>query len=359
MKAKILVGLGHPAHFHLFKHTIKSLIADGYTLKVVITDKDILARLLDESGIDYEKLWIRKQKENLLHKALKLFRTTLRLQKIIKEFKPGIMIGTLTQMAFAGKLSATPFYFFGEDDITYTYLQCYMMYPFVTKIIAPEATNVGIFNYKKIAYKGYQKLAYLHPNQFTPNAALIPEINVTEFYTIIRLVDLNAYHDINASGLNQDQIDILIEKLTNKGKVYISSENKLPVKYEPYKVPFNIKHMHHALAFAGLFIGDSQSMTVEAAVLGVPALKFNAFKGKISVLNELENVYGLTYGFNTHEFDLLLKKTDELLQDDELKSGFIQKKNKMLSDKIDVTAYYHNLIKEFTLQSKYKSNVKS
>ncbi len=56
--------------------------------------------------------------------------------------------------------------------------------------------------------------------------------------------------------------------------------------------------MHHVLSFASLLICDSQSMSVEAAMLGVPSLRYSSFSGRISVLEELEHQYGLTYGIN-------------------------------------------------------------
>ena len=43
-----------------------------------------------------------------------------------------------------------------------------------------------------------------------------------------------------------------------------------------------------------MFIGDSQTMTSEAAVLGVPSLRCNSFAGRISYINEQEFKYGLT-----------------------------------------------------------------
>lgn len=354
MSNRIMLGMGHPAHFHLFRELIELLKINNYEIKIVITDKDILAHLLDEHGLAYQRLGERKNKENLIDKALKVFRTTFVLRRIVKSFRPQIMIGTLSQMAYAGKLERVPFYFFGEDDITYTFLQCYITYPFVTNMVAPTVTNVGVFRYKKVAYNGYQKLAYLHPNRFKPNPELIPEIDVNSTYAIVRLVDLNAYHDVNINGIDMDFLRVLIGKLSRIGKVYLSSENELPNEFEKYKLPVSVKYMHHALAYATVFVGDSQSMTVEAAVLGIPALKFNDFNGKISVLNELESKYGLTYGFNTSQKKELLSKIDELIETNELKAIFTEKRQLMLNQKLDVTAFMFEFVEEKIKNIKYK-----
>ena len=42
------------------------------------------------------------------------------------------------------------------------------------------------------------------------------------------------------------------------------------------------------MAFASLYIGDSQTMAAEAGVLGVPFVRFNDFVGRIGYLRELE-----------------------------------------------------------------------
>ena len=54
--------------------------------------------------------------------------------------------------------------------------------------------------------------------------------------------------------------------------------------------------MHHVMAFASLYIGDSQTMAAEAGVLGVPFVRFNDFVGRIGSLRELEDVYRLGFG---------------------------------------------------------------
>ena len=43
-----------------------------------------------------------------------------------------------------------------------------------------------------------------------------------------------------------------------------------------------------------MYIGDSQSMAIEAALLGTPGIRFNDFNNKIGHLNELKNVYKLS-----------------------------------------------------------------
>ena len=113
------------------------------------------------------------------------------------------------------------------DDFDYTYLQGLITYPFVSFICAPKETNIGPFKRKKIAYNGYQKLAYLHPNVFVPDYNKLGGIDVNQPFFILRLVNLVAHHDVNIKGLNGDLIDQIVKKLEKRGVVYISSEKEL------------------------------------------------------------------------------------------------------------------------------------
>jgi uncharacterized protein len=87
-------------------------------------------------------------------------------------------------------------------------------------------------------------------------------------------------------------------------------------------------------------IGDSQTMTAEAAVLGTPALRFNDFVGRLGYLYELEHRYGLTFGISTAHPDRLMAKLDELLAFSDLKTEWRNRRSRMLGEKIDVTEFF-------------------
>lgn len=74
--------------------------------------------------------------------------------------------------------------------------------------------------------------------------------------------------------------------------------------------------MHHVMAFASLYIGDSQTMAAEAGVLGVPFVRFNDFVGRIGYLRELEDTYELGYGIHASVLpaDSPIRRNDGSLQ---------------------------------------------
>ena len=97
--------------------------------------------------------------------------------------------------------------------------------------------------------------------------------------------------------------------------------------------------MPQLLYCSDLCIGDSQTMAAEAAVLGTPSIRFNDFVGELGYLEELEHKYNLTYGIKTSNPEKLFEKIDELLAIPNLKETWQKRREKMLSEKIDVTAF--------------------
>ncbi|MFO8083663.1 MAG: hypothetical protein R6U27_05015, partial [Desulfobacterales bacterium] len=127
-------------------------------------------------------------------------------------------------------------------------------------------------------------------------------------------------------------------------KVFITSEGTLRPEFEPYRIQINPADMHHVLAFVDVFIGDSQSMTVEAAVLGVPSIRINSFADRCSILQELQKKYQLTYAFFPSQEEAIFTKLENWLADEDLHNKWQQKRERLLADKIDVTAWMVDFI---------------
>lgn len=191
----------------------------------------------------------------------------------------------------------------------------------------------------------------MHPNWFTADAEVVRKygINPDEPYFLIRFAKLKAHHDKGIKGISNDIAHRLVELLAPHGKIYITSERALEPEFEQYRLHINPLDIHHVMAFATLYIGDSQSMANEAAMLGTPSLRFNDFVGakKIGVMEEMEKVYGLTYGISSHEPDQLYAKVEELLAMPNLREEFQSRREKMLGNKIDVTAFLTWFIEEY------------
>jgi predicted glycosyltransferase len=217
-------------------------------------------------------------------------------------------------------------------------------YPFATHVVSPNGCDNGKWNSKTIRYAGYHKLAYLHPNRFTPDAAVVDRYFPHDStYFIVRLAQLNAHHDDDAKGITNAFMQRLIHLLQEKGNVYITSERPIPQEFSHLLLQINPLDIHHIMAFATLYIGDSQSMAVEAAILGTPNVRISSFSGKISVLEELEHTYKLTTGIHPQEENNILSTIQNMLANQNSKSEYANRRAKMLQDKVDVTAWLTNL----------------
>jgi len=334
---RYLFTLGHPAHYHFYKHIVDGLLKREHEIKIIISNKDILRHLLDEDTLSYTVLSTPKKNESRFQKAKRLLSSCVALLKIVIRFKPDLMIGCLTQMGVAGFLTRTPSIFNGEDDFSYTFLQGIITYPFIKHIVTPSKTNVSFFRYKQIRYHGFQKLAYLHPRRFIPDRGKVSLTGKSPFF-VLRFSSLAAYHDLNAAGLNNAIASRLIKLLEPHGRILISSERDLPEQFEKYRFRGNLNDMHHYLYFADLYVGDSQSMAVEAAILGTPGIRFNNFVKKISVLEELESKYKLAVGIHSSQPEKLFERIETLLKVKGV--DFLSaRRTKLLSDKIDVSAF--------------------
>lgn len=345
---RILFYLGHPAHFHLFKFAIKQLKENGYTIEVAIKTKDILEDLLANEKLDYVNILPEGRKDNKLFILLGLLRRTWRLSKFVFRNRVDMLVGSEPSLAHVGKLFGIPSLIFVEDDTDVIPYFARSTYPLTNDIVSPESCDLGRWTHKKISYKGYQKLAYLHPNTFHPNGKSFNNINGNGRKTfLIRTAKLAAHHDFGINGINKEILSKLINLLSCAGDVYISSEQELDQEFQDYQIDIDISDMHHFLAHCDMLIGDSQSMAVEAAMLGIPSIRFSDFAGKIGVLEELENRYGLTYGLKTSEPQNMFAKVEDLLTIPNLKEEWQERRKRMLSDKIDVTAFIVWLIENY------------
>ena len=345
---RVILGLGHPAHFHLFKNLILSFKRKSISFKIVINDKDILCDLLTEANLDYYLLANREERITRFSKLKRLVTANRNLNKVVKKYNPTLLMGCIPQIGHVGFINNISSIFFAEDDFKATYLQGLILYPFIEKVITPNITDIKIFRFKKIGYKGYHELAYLSPGYFKPDISRINKyIDTSKKFYLLRFARLSAHHDFGKKGISIELTRKIIEIFKPLGNIYITSEIALDEELEKYRIKVPSSDIHHALYFAELLICDSQTMAAEAAVLGTPSLRFNDFVGKLGYLEELEHKYGLTYGIKTDQPDQLLNKIRELLANDNLKTEWQKKRKIMLEDMIDVTAFMVWLIENY------------
>ncbi len=347
---KILVQLSHPAQFHLYKNAIRNWKKDGNEVFVLIKTKDILEDLLKESGIEYYNVLPIAHRKSKFGLLWDMVLRDWRILCFAKKHKIDLLTGSTVEVAHVSWLLRKHSVNTGEDDMAIVPAFVKAVGPTMQTLLSPMTCNNGKFESKSVHYAGFHKLAYLHPNHFTPDKKVVEKyFDPDKPYFLLRFAQLKAYHDLdaNAHGINPAIAQRLIDILRPHGDIYITSERKLEPQFEKYRLNINPLDIHHVMASANLYIGDSQSMAVEAAMLGTPSIRFNDFAGKIGVLEELEQKYKLTFGIPPSEPALLYDKIQDLLSLPNLQEEFQHRRQKMLADKIDVTAFFTWFIENY------------
>jgi len=340
---KILVQLSHPAHFHYYRIAIDNWQKDGHEVFVLIKSKDILEDLVKNAGIPYININEKSHRKSKLGILWDMLLRDWKIFWICIKNNIDILTGSTAEIAQIGWLLRKPAICTGEDDADVVPTFVRFTAPFLNIRLAPVSCNGGIMDNKTIKYNSYHELAYLHPNHFVADKNVVEKYFPTNSpYFIIRFSSLNAHHDKGIKGINANIAQKLIDILKPYGRIYITSERELEPQFEPYRIPIKTLDMHHVMAFSDLYIGDSQTMAAEAGVLGVPFVRFNDFVGRIGYLNELENVYQLGYGIKASELgseERMYDVVKELLDMPDTKEIWQQRRQKMLSEKIDYAQF--------------------
>lgn len=350
---KILVYLGHPAHFHNYKNTIAKLKADGHEVEVLIKKKDILEDLLMSAGIPYHNILEEGRKNTKMGVTVGILKRARRLNKFCNSFHPDLLTGSSVENSLIGPLRGIPVISIGEDDASVVPNYARLTYPGATVILCPQSCDCGKWDNKAVKYPGYQELGYLHPDNFTPDINIVRKyINTESPYYLMRFSGLNAHHDVGIRGINNDIALRIVALLEPYGRIYITSERPLTPELEKYRMAINPLDIHHVMAFSDMYIGDSQTMAAEAGVLGVPFVRFNDFVGRIGYLNELENRYQLGFGIKPNEEEKLYKTIEDLLAMPDRKAVFQQRRQAMLDASINFADFLTDYIESYHIKKR-------
>ena len=343
---KVLFDITHPAHVHLFRNAIAELESQGHELKVTSRDKEITVQLLDAYDIDHQII-----SKNDRPLAIEWAIREVRLLSVARSFRPDIIVSRFNPAAaHISTVIGCPYIMF-EDTEKENSIITNLTYPLTDVICTPTSFEYELGE-NHIQYEGFHELAYLHSSWFEPNKDVLKthDVGPDETYTILRFVGWDAHHDTNENGLSLHAKRELVSKLSEHGSVYITSEANLPPDLADYRLPVPPEHIHHLLYYADLFVGDSQTMTCEAGILGTPAIRSNSLASAdtdhAGYLRELEDEYELV--FSTTDESVAVKLAEDLITS-LVDSQWDKKRKSLLNKKIDVTEFILNIVNKNTL----------
>jgi len=343
----LLFDIGHPGQVHLFRNAIKILQSRGHRVTVIVKEIPSAQQLLDAYGIPW--LSLGRKFNSVVMKGLSQIRFDYRLWEIARAYDIDIAVGSSITIAQVSAVHRMKSIILDDDDAEAVRLFSLFAHPFADTVLSPDALTHQRTHSRDVVYAGTHELFYLHPAFFTPDPSVPVNagVDITLPYFILRFVSGRAYHDIGGKWISMGQKLRMVKLLEKYGKVFITTEHEIEPELQQWQLKISPEFIHHLIYYATMFVGDSQTMTSEAAILGTPALKCNSFAHKLSVPNMLEEKYDLCYAFQPGEFDGMIAKMVSLLDQDGLKHLWAKKRERFISDSINPTEFLVRFIEDY------------
>ncbi|MCK5564030.1 MAG: DUF354 domain-containing protein [Planctomycetes bacterium] len=341
---KVLFDFVHPAQVHFFKNAIRCLKQRGDEVVVTARQKDVTIELL--KALDIEHTCISEKGSNMLAMGFELLARDLKLIKIVRKFKPDVMVGRVgVSIGPVGKLLGVPTVIY--DDMEKARLQAAIGMTFATYI----CTGLGYyrdFGKRHVKFAGLHVLSYLSPKYFRPDPEPLKKagLDPADKYIFVRTVSWGASHDVGKTGSSDDQLKKIIDRLSKFGRVVISSEEPLGESLKQYENPVPVDQMHNLLAYAGLCLVEGGTMAAEAVALGVPTICLETYD--FGYLNALWKDYEMIS--MPDSFDAALDEAERLLSKPDLKQFWKQKQQRLLDESDDVTEFMVEMIDRAALE---------
>jgi len=336
---KVLIDIGHPAEVHYFKNLISGLSEKNHSVAVFARDKEVTFDLLNEYNIPF----IDKGKggtgffDRIVYavKSLKVISAKMR------SFKPDLCISHASPyLALAAARYKVPHVMFNDTERA-------ALFKFVVSWCKPAVYSPDAFLRKDIPglklLPSYMELAYLHPDIFKPDNSVKKITGDT--YILLRFVANKATHDIGINHLDPAYKRGLVNSFSHYGNVWISSEGPLPGDLERYRLTLPPGKMHDVIAHASLLVGDSATMSTEAAVLGVPSVFIN--DNRWGYIKELDQKFGLVHHFKNNEAGRkqALDKSISIL-DTSNREPYVSAREHLLREKKNMTTIMEEIIEK-------------
>lgn len=340
--ARVLFDLPHPSHVHLFKHAIGELRADGCEVRVTAGPSSMARHLLDAADIEFRSLttpWHSKLL-GVPNWAVREYK----LVQIAREFDPDIVLSHMNPAAaHAAHISDAQCIIFNDNVLAMGEVGN-LAHPFATLVCTPAEidTNLGP---RQRRHDSYHELAYLHPNWFEPRAEVLHAhgIDPSDPYFVLRF---RGDTQDNRPSFSEEARRELVESLAELGAVYAHSDTPLPTSTAAQELPVPPEDIHHLLAHANLFVGDTRTMALEAGMLGTPTVRYNHvdITEKEPHLATLHAKYSLVLSFDSESTAVVTAKN--LARDPKAQDRWIDRREDLLDEKSDLTSFMITLVQQ-------------
>lgn len=320
---KYIFELNHPKHYYQFKYIIDILEKKGHIVLILARDKDVLLNVLNDEHVQY--IVFGDHKDSICGKVFSLFSIFRKYYGIVKDFKPDVIVSKASLYGtLVSRLSKCKSIIFPDSEVVK--LTNKIVAPMASMIITPRSFSLD-FGAKHRRINGLFEDCYLSPSIKKIDFGYPQRAGLKKPYAILRFVGWTANHDINKNGFSLEEKNKLVDELSKYLTVYISSEKELPPELMPFHLFTPPADIHDVLGNADLYIGDSQTMATEAALLGTPSIRSNSFVGVNDMSNFvlLENQYGLL--LNIRGFSSVLSRAIDFAKHSRKEEWQVKRKN--------------------------------
>ena len=353
-KRHYLFAVNHPSQFHMFKNLARKLLDDGNHCVFFIQQRGIIEDLVKGCGFEYRfavsPFWREKLKGKLgiyARGIIHISQSYFRILSYCLRNRVDFLMGTDVPITHVAKLLRKISVVFTDDDHYFIEEFCKLAMPFATHVVASNVVDLGKWKQKKIGYDGNQKTAYIHPAYFKPDRDVLAKHGLEEDrFTIIRLVTFGAMHDaVNQvqTGLNAGFLEEIIPYLSSIGKVVINAEQGDYHEFSEHCLKLDPSDMHSLLYYARLLLTDSQSMHVEAGLLGTPSIRTNNWIDSglnFNYIDHIEINYGLGVSISPQKPDEVIQKVKDY-SNDGVKQQWAEKRNEFFRENTGLTDFLY------------------
>lgn len=282
----ILFELNHPRHYYQFQVIKRILKQRGHKTYIAATDRGLLIEILNETEEEYVLL----KHTSSGNRAIKFLAYAKRFYSysvILRQLKINVLFSKASVSAFFTKLTVPSLKAIIYPDSEVVWLTNNFVRHFSDLIFIPDVFPLSWPLNKVVRVKGTCENCYLDPRYFQPE-----HINPAEFgyssgsrFVFFRFVAWKANHDIGQYGFSSaERIDIIDLFVKSGYTPLISFEGEPDFELKQFVNRFPKSKIRSVLSICEYYVGDSQSMASEAALLGVKSFRYNSW-----VKNDLAN----------------------------------------------------------------------
>lgn len=310
----------------------------GIDFHALVRSDDVTQSLLKQSKLRFSEYGASSKK--YVPESFSSFRDKMSLVKKLRSYDPDLilLINEPPPSPYSNILNIPSVVFvnrlLGENKKT--------IFNSADKIVVPDCYHFDVPKGKKLSHTSYHSLASLHPNRFTPDEGVLDELETEpESYVFVSFEREKKGHSSDDTYLRRKEKIDLVRNLDENRKVFIDGRGSVPDPLREYLPRIPLNKYNDLLAFSELAVGTNPEVLSGAGVLGVPWIYLSKYP--TPVLEEQE----VHYEIGTQVEDIeKAKEISEKLLSNEIKIDFKDIRKEILDDKIDLTSWMIEMLKE-------------